>query len=320
MAEKKTCAQELTQAGLSVIAACRLISLPRASFYRKNTDWKIKDAPVIETIYAELELSPRAEFWKCFHRMRNKMHFFNHKRVYRVYCRLGLNLKRRVKKKLPERISVPLIAATQINEGWAMDFVSDNLYCGKRFRTLNIIDESTRECLAIEIDTSLPAEQIIRVLSRLKEERGLPKYIRVDNGPEFISDKLVQFCTENGVTLNYIQPGKPQQNAFIEHFNGSFRREFLDAYLFESLSQVKEMAWFWMQDYNRNRTHESLNNLPPELYRKQLENSNQDCFRLGGVDTMTWAGVKVGVTVNGALAGGVKVAQDSGGKAGGKLL
>ncbi|SGC80104.1 transposase ISMyma01_aa2-like protein [Mycobacterium tuberculosis] len=279
MTEKKTCAQELTRAGLSVIAACRLVSLPRTSFYRSNTDWKIKDTPVIEAIYAELELSPRAGFWKCFHRMRQKKYSFNHKRVYRVYCRLGLNLKRRVKKKLPERIKVPLIAATQINEGWAMDFMSDSLYCGKRFRTLNIIDESTRECLAIEIDTSLPAERIIRILSRLKGERGLPEYIRVDNGPEFISDKLVHFCTGNGVTLNYIQPGKPQQNGFIERFNGSFRREFLNAYLFESLSQVKEMAWFWVLDYNRNRTHESLNNLPPELYRKQLENSNQDCFR-----------------------------------------
>ncbi len=144
-----------------------------------------------------------------------------------------------------------------------MDFMSDSLYCGKRFRTLNIIDESTRGCLAIEVDTSLPAERIIRILSRLKEERGLPEYIRVDNGPEFISDKLVQFCTENEVTLNYIQPGKPQQNGFIERFNGSFRREFLNAYLFESLSQVKEMAWFRIQDYNR----------------KQLENSNQNCFR-----------------------------------------
>ncbi|WP_156730680.1 IS3 family transposase [Morganella psychrotolerans] len=265
MTGKKTCAQELTQAGLSVITACWLVSLPGTSFYRTNTNWKIKDAPVIEAIYAELELSPQAGFWKCFHRMRQKKHLFNHKRVYRVYCRLGLNLKRRVKKKLPERERKSLIAATQINERWAMDFMNDSLYCGKRFRTLNIIDESTRECLAIEIDTSLPAKRVIRVLSRLKEERGLPEYIRVDNGPEFISDKLVQFCTKNGVTLNYIQPGKPQQNGFIEPFNGSFRREFLNAYLFESLSQVKEMAWFWMQDYNRNRTHESLNNLPPAI-------------------------------------------------------
>ncbi|CAM6800758.1 Mobile element protein [Morganella morganii IS15] len=234
---------------------------------------------MIDAIQAVLSESPQAGFWKCYYRLRFKGYNFNHKRVYRVYCRLGLNLKRRVKKKLPERIKVPLIATTRINEGWAMDFMSDSLYCGKRFRALNIIDESTRECLAIEIDTSLPAERIIRILSRLKEERGLPEYIRVDNGPEFISDKLVQFCTENEVTLNYIQPRKPQQNGFIERFNGSFRREFLNAYLFESLSQVKEMAWFWQQDYNLNRTHESLGHLPPEIYRKQLENSNQVCLR-----------------------------------------
>ncbi len=136
-----------------------------------------------------------------------------------------------------------------------------------------------RGCLAIEVDTSLPSERIIRVLSRLKEERGLPEYIRVDNGPEFISDKLVQFCTENGVALNYIQPGKPQQNGFIERFNGSFRREFLNAYLFESLSQVKEMVRFRMQDYNRNRTYKSLNNFPSAIYRMQRENANQDYFR-----------------------------------------
>lgn len=122
--------------------------------------------------------------------------------------------------------------------------MSDSLYCGKRFRALNIIDESTRECLIIEIDTSLPAERIIRILSRLKEERWLPEYIRVDSEAEFISDKLVHFCTENGVILNYIQQGKPQQNGFTERFNGSFRREFLNTYLFESLSQVKEMAGF----------------------------------------------------------------------------
>lgn len=101
----------------------------------------------------------------------------------------------------------------------------------------------------------------------------------MDNRPEFISDKRVQFCTRNEVTLNYIQQVKPQQNGLIERFTGSISREFLNAYLFESLNQEKEMAWFWMQDYNRSRTHESLNNLLPELYPKQLENSNQDCFR-----------------------------------------
>ncbi|MBG5898737.1 transposase family protein, partial [Providencia stuartii] len=161
---------------------------------------------------------------------------------------------------------------------WALDFVHDSLYCGKRFRTLNIIDEGTRECLAIEVDTSLPAERVIRVLERLKIDRGLPKQIRVDNGPELISANLLNYCKNNRIDLCHIQPGKPQQNGFIERFNGSFRREFLNAYLFESLSQVREMVWFWQQDYNLNRTHESLNNLPPETYRKQLEISNLKCL------------------------------------------
>ncbi|HFT1684939.1 TPA: transposase, partial [Providencia stuartii] len=164
------------------------------------------------------------------------------------------------------------------NIQWALDFVHDSLYCGKRFRILNIIDEGTRECLAIEVDTSLPAERVIRVLERLKVDRGVPKQIRVDNGPELISTNLLNYCTNNQIELCHIQLGKPQQNSFIERFNGSFRREFLNAYLFESLSQVREMVWFWQQDYNLNRTHESLNNLPPETYRKQLEISNLKCL------------------------------------------
>lgn len=133
------------------------------------------------------------------------------------------------------------------NIQWALDFVHDSLYCGNRFRTLNIIDEGTRECLAIEVDTSLPAlpaDRVIRVLERLKNERGLPEQIRVDNGPELISVNLLNYCENNQVLLCHIQPGKPQQNGFIERFNGSFRREFLNTYLFESLSQVRELAWY----------------------------------------------------------------------------
>ena len=109
-------------------------------------------------------------------------------------------------------------------------------------------------------------------------ETGLPKQIRVDNGPELISVSLLTYCEDNQILLCHIQPGKPQQNGFIERFNGSFSREFLNAYLFESLSQVRELAWFWQQDYNQNRTHESLNHLPPEAYRQQLENSKLVCL------------------------------------------
>ena len=141
------------------------------------------------------------------------------------------------------------------------------------FRTLNVIDEGTRECLAIEADTSLPAQRVVRVLEQLKVERGLPAQIWLDNGPELISATMADWCEENQVELAFIQPGKPQQNGFVERFNGSFRREFLDAYLFESLDQVREMAWFWRLDYNDERPHESLGDIPPTVYRKMLENS-----------------------------------------------
>ena len=114
----------------------------------------------------------------------------------------------------------------------------------------------------------------VRVLEQLKAERGLPTQLRMDNGPELISATLTDWCETNNIELVYIQPGKPQQNGFVERFNGSFRREFLDAYLFENLNQVREMAWFWRLDYNEERTHESLGNLPPAAYREKLENSN----------------------------------------------
>lgn len=250
-----------------------LTSLSRASFYRQQIDWRKKDQVVIDAIQSVLAKSPQSGFWKCYFRLRFQGYPFNHKRVYHIYCRLGLNQKRRVKKVLPKHEKRPLVIEKTPNIQWALDFMHDSLYCGKRFRTLNIIDEGTHECLAIEVDTSLPAERVIRVLERLKAERGLPKQIRVDNGPELISVNLLNYCEDNQILLCHIQPGKPQQNGFIERFNGSFRREFLNAYLFESLSKVRELAWFWLQDYNHNRTHESLNHLPSEAYRKQLENS-----------------------------------------------
>jgi len=144
-----------------------------------------------------------------------------------------------------------------------MDFMCDSLVDGRRFRLLNIIDDYNRESLVIEIDTSLPAMRVIRTLNRLIETRSKPKVIRVDNGPEFISDRLKQWCDEQKIALQFIQPGKPSQNAFVERNNGSLRKELLDAYLFYSLQEVREMSEDWRQDYNRERPHESLGNVPP---------------------------------------------------------
>ena len=262
------------ESGLSICRACELTDIGRSTYYREPLDWRVADAAVIDAINEQLKKSPRAGFWKCFKRMRLKGYPFNHKRVYRVYCRMGLNLRRRTKRALPKRIATPLEVSMLPNKQWALDFMHDSLYCGKRFRTLNVIDEGTRECLAIEVDSCLPAARVVRVLEQLKHDRGLPDQIRVDNGPELISAAFYDWCDENNIEVVYIQPGKPQQNGFVERFNGSFRREFLDVYLFESLSQVREMAWLWRLDYNEERPHESLGDIPPAIYRQQVENSN----------------------------------------------
>jgi len=147
-----------------------------------------------------------------------------------------------------------------------MDFMCDSLVDGRRFRLLNIIDDYNRESLAIEIDTSLPSVRVIRVLERLIGTRSKPDRIRVDNGPEFISDKLQSWCEEKKIILQFIQPGKPVQNAFVERNNGSLRKELLDAYLFYSLQEVREMAEDWRQDYNCLRPHQSLGFIPPVEY------------------------------------------------------
>jgi putative transposase len=184
--DKRESAQDLHQYGLTISKSCQLMGLSRVSYYRPPKDWRMADAAVIDVINIELKKSSQAGFWKIFRRIRRKGHGFNFKRVYRVYKAMGLNKPRRTKRVLPKRVTKPLVVQSIENHQWALDFMHDSLYCGKRFRTLNIIDEGTRECLAIEIDTSLPSQRVIRVLEELKRERGLPKQLRLDNGPEFI--------------------------------------------------------------------------------------------------------------------------------------
>jgi putative transposase len=208
-------------------------------------------------------------FWKLFGRIRSEGLAWNHKRVHRVYKKLGMNLKRKHKRRLPKRVKEPLVQPGQSNQSWSMDFMSDVLTTGMRFRTLNIIDDYNREVLAIEVDTSLPALRVKRVLESVIEWRGKPTQIRTDNGPEFLAGELVSWCEQNRIHLQYIQPGKPTQNAFIERFNGSFRKDVLDAYLFSSLSQVRILTQEWMKDYNHHRPHEALDNLSPVQFRQR---------------------------------------------------
>lgn len=249
---------------LSVRQACRIVSLPRsvASYQPKRKD----DSSLIEALQQLIDKHPTIGFWKCFYRLRRKGFTCNHKRLYRVYTLMRLNVRRKARRRLPARIKQPLLVPQAMNQSWSMDFMSDSLVDGRRFRLLNVIDDYNRESLAIEVDTSLPALRVIRVLDRLLAFRGQPQTIRVDNGPEFISDRLHLWCEEHNIVLQFIQPGKPMQNGFVERNNGSLRKELLDAYLFYTLNEVRVMAEEWQRDYNTERPHEALGFVPPAEY------------------------------------------------------
>ena len=190
----------------------------------------------------------------------------NHKRVYRLYCEMGLNLRSKPKKRFPARHPLPLAETKAANLCWSIDFIRDSLADGRVFRALNILDDFNRECLSIEIDTSLPAWRVTRVLDRLGEERSYPARLRCENGPEFIASKMAQRAVDHAVLLDFIEPGKSAQNAYIESFNRTFREDVLDAYLFTSLREARLIATDRLEKYNAVRPHAALGDLTPFEY------------------------------------------------------
>jgi putative transposase len=198
----------------------------------------------------------------------------NHKRIYRLYREEGLTVRRRRRKRVSREARLPLPAPVGPNELWSLDFMSDALAWGRRIRLLCVIDAFTRESLAIEVDTSLPAWRVAQVLDRLIVGRGqAPVEIVMDNGPELTSRALDQWAYERGVRLHFIDPGKPQQNAFIESFNGRFRDECLNEHWFLTLADAQRITEDWRVDYNRNRPHTSLGNLTPLEFARLLEDT-----------------------------------------------
>jgi putative transposase len=249
---------------LSIRQACKAVNLPRSCFMykRKPKD----DTEAMERLQELVAKHPSIGFWKSYYRLRRQGYKWNHKRLYRIYTLMKLNIRRRHKRRLPARVKQALFQPMTVNQVWSIDFMTDSLWDGTRFRLLNIMDDYNREVLAIETDHSLPALRLIRVLERLEESRGVPNMIRVDNGPEFISNKLYLWCQKRNIELAFIQPGKPMQNGFVERLNGNIRRELLNAYVFKSLSEVRQMLSEWMVDYNYFRPHQSLNfKTPKEL-------------------------------------------------------
>jgi putative transposase len=217
-------------------------------------------------LLAVVEQHGRWGFWKCFDRLRLDGHAWNHKRVHRIYCALRLNLPRRTKRRVPTRLRQPLVAPLALNGIWALDFMQDALYGGRPFRTFNVLDEANREALAIEIGTSIPSARVVRVLEQLVTIYGRPRALRLDNGPELTAQVFTDWCQEHAIELRYIQPGKPDQNAFIERFNRSYRNEVLDAYVFASLTEVQAITDDWLRTYNDYRPHDSLGRIPPTRF------------------------------------------------------
>ena len=193
----------------------------------------------------------------------------NHKRTERIYREEGLSLRRKRRKKLPAVARVPLPKAAGPNHCWSMDFVADQLSDGRRFRCLTMVDDFTRQSPAIEVDTSIGGAGVVAVLERLARERGLPKTIRTDNGPEFTSRALHQWAQKTGVTLHHIEPGKPTQNAFIESFNGTFRDDCLNQHWFSSLAEARLLIEHWRKEYNHLRPHSSIGRIPPDTFALQ---------------------------------------------------
>lgn len=203
-------------------------------------------------------------FGLCYLYLRNVKHFkWNHKRVYRIYRDLELNLRIKPKKRLirekPDALAVP----SAINQCWSMDFMHDQLQNGRSYRLFNVIDDFNREGLAIEVDFSLPAERVIRALDQIIVWRGKPLNIRCDNGPEYISHLLAEWAMKHKITLLFTQPGNPQQNAYVERYNRTVRYDWLNQYLFSTIAEVQDFATRWLWSYNNERPNMAIGGIPP---------------------------------------------------------
>jgi putative transposase len=218
----------------------------------------VRDAPLIAALAQLVEARPNRGFWKCRKMLKRKGWPWNHKRIYRVYKQMGLNLRRAAKRRLPKRLRVPLCVPLAPDTVWSCDCMSDTLANGRRFRTFNVVDDFNREVVHIEIDTSITSSRLVRVFEQLRSQHGLPQVLRTDNGPEFLREVFTRWAKDAGMAIRYIQPGKPNQNAYIERFNRTYRKVLPDLYLFAKRDDVREATYWWRIEYNEERPHDSL--------------------------------------------------------------
>jgi putative transposase len=250
--------------GLSERRACGLVGIKRSScrYAGRRPEWGGLRGRLRELAqerrrfgYRRLTVLLRREGWTV-----------NHKRVYRLYREEGLAVRRRKRKRIGAVERQALAIPVRPNERWSMDFITDALSEGRKFRSLNIVDDFNRECLAAEVDTSITGARVVRVMERLREQHGLPQILVTDHGPEFAGRTLDVWAYEQGVKLHFIEPGKPVQNAFIESFNGKMRDECLNEHWFLSLGEARQTIEAWRRDYNEVRPHTSLGNRTPQEF------------------------------------------------------
>ena len=253
----------VAERSISIRFACAIFQISETC-YRYKRKLSAENIKIADWLIRLTENERNWGFGLCFLFLRNVKGFgWNHKRVYRIYCELELNLRIKPKKRLKREKPEPLAVPEKPNQTWSMDFMHDQLADGRRYRLFNVIDDCNREGLGIEVDFSLPAERVIRALDQIIEWRGQPEIIRCDNGPEYISELLKSWSEELEIQLEFIQPGKPQQNAYIERYNRTVRYDWLAQFLFDSIEEVQEYATRWLWTYNHERPNMGLGGITP---------------------------------------------------------
>lgn len=250
---------------ISVNRACRLFGLSPSTWHYRSRR-KREDGPLREALNRHAGENQGWGYRGLMDWLARDGFDDNHKRVYRIYAEEGLQLGRRKRRTKSRYRGSKLDEPGKLNELWTMDFVSDQLADGRVFRMLVVMDVYSRECLAVEADTSIGGQRVARTLARLKGARGLPEVIGSDNGPEFRSRHMDQWAYENGVRLHFIKPGKPTQNAWIESLNSQIRKRLLNVHWFANLIEVRELAEKWRVTYNTVQRHGSLNRKTPEQF------------------------------------------------------
>ncbi|MDG1183541.1 MAG: IS3 family transposase [Tateyamaria sp.] len=254
--------------GVSIALACRAFEISETC-YRYSPILSDENEEIADWLERLTANKRNWGFGLCFLYLRNVQGYgWNHKRVYRIYCELELNLRIKPKKRLKRDKPEPLAVPDRPNETWSMDFMADQLADGRSIRTLNVLDDFNREGLCIEVDFSLPAERVVRSLNQIIEWRGQPQAIRVDNGPEYISGTLMAWAEKRNIRLEYIQPGKPQQNAYIERYNRTVRGEWLSQYIFETIEEAQDQATEWLWTYNNERPNMAIGGITPAMKLK----------------------------------------------------